>query len=287
MRPPGHGKKLSYYQFGATSLYASQVDQRFSYCLYVPESYDEDGTETYPLAVIVHGTGRAAQAYRDAFADFAEAQQCVILAPLFPCGIIEPGELNSYKYIKFHDLRFDEILLGIVDEVSGIYRLESERFLLFGFPGGGHFTHRFFYLHPERILGASIGAPGVITLLHQDRDWWVGVRDLEAQFGKALKLEAMRRVPVQMVVGGDDTETWEITIQPESSRWMPGANDAGANRQDRMRSLKQSFERAGIQVRHDVVPGVAHDGMEVLAPVKEFFSDVLTEAKSDKMAAAR
>ena len=62
-----HGKAISYYGFGRTSMYACQYDQRFSYCLYVPESYEEEGSTTYPLAVIVHGTNRPAQEYRDRF----------------------------------------------------------------------------------------------------------------------------------------------------------------------------------------------------------------------------
>ena len=69
----GHGKKLSYYDFGHTTVYASRYDQRFAYCAYVPHDYEEDGDKTYPLAVIVHGTERGMEAYRNAFADFAEA----------------------------------------------------------------------------------------------------------------------------------------------------------------------------------------------------------------------
>ncbi len=69
----GPWQKLSFYDFGATTFFASQFDQRFSYCLFVPEDYDEDGTETHELIVIVHGTGRTAAQYRDYFANFARA----------------------------------------------------------------------------------------------------------------------------------------------------------------------------------------------------------------------
>ncbi len=278
-KTPGHGTNLSYYGFGRTTMFACQGDQRFSYCLYVPESYDEEGTTTYPLAVVVHGTNRTAQEYRDAFAGFGEASQCIVLAPLFPAGIIEPGELSSYKFIKFHDIRFDHLLLAMVDEVAALYRVEPERFLLHGFSGGGHFAHRFFYLHPERLRGVSIGAPGLVTLLDGERDWWVGVRDIERVFGTALDEAAMRAVPVQMVIGGDDTDTWEITVEPGSRSWMDGANDAGVTRLDRLRSLRESFERAGIAVRHDIVAGVGHDGYAVLNPVKAFFAECLGEKR--------
>jgi hypothetical protein len=274
----GHGKRISHYGFGRTTLFACQYDQRFSYCLYVPESYDEDGEDTYSLAVIVHGTNRTAQEYRDRFVDFAEREQCIIMAPLFPCGIDEPGELNNYKFIEYHDIRFDHVLLAMVDEIAAIYRLQADRFLMHGFSGGGHFAHRFFYLHPRRLLGVSIGAPGVVTLLDESHDWWVGVRDLEHRFGIAPDFPPMREVPVQMVIGGDDTETWEIAIKPEHKLWMPGADLAGVDRQDRMASLRQSFERHGIAVRQDTVPGVGHSGYALLDPVKAFFSAVLSAA---------
>jgi hypothetical protein len=279
-RHAGHGKKISYYGFGKTTMFACQYDQRFSYCLYVPQDYDEDGDTSYPLAVIVHGTNRPAQEYRDRFADFAEREQCIILAPLFPAGIIEPGELSSYKFIKFHDIRFDHVLLAMVDEIAETYRIEDTRFLLHGFSGGGHFAHRFFYLHPNRLMGVSIGAPGIVTLLDERYPWWVGVADLQEEFSVSLDIPSMRGVPVQMIVGGEDTETWEITIPESSPLWMPDAHVSGTTRIDRIASLRDSFEGHGINVRHDIVPGVAHNGYQVLGTVQEFFSETLNARSS-------
>lgn len=272
--------KLGYYDIGATPFFALQADQRVSYCLHVPRGIETEDPARYRLVVTMHGTGRTATAYRDAFADFAEAHRCVILAPLFPVGLIEPGELSNYKRIKFHDMRFDRLLLAMVDEVTAKYGIDARRFLLFGFSGGGHFTHRFLYLHPNRLAGASIGAPGGVTLLDDTRDWWVGTRNFAAEFGQPLDYGAMRRVQVQMVIGAEDKETWEITLKPGDRGWMPDANIAGVTRLDRMQSLKASFERHGIAVRHDVVPGVAHQGTAVLAPVKAFFADVLKAARA-------
>ena len=275
----GQTTELAYYGLGATPLFACQADQRFSYCLYVPTSYPQDQDREWPLAVIVHGTDRPAQGYRDAFADFAEEHTCIILAPLFPGGITAPWELNSYKFMRAEDVRFDHVLLAMVDEVASAYNIDARRFLIHGFSGGGHFSHRMFYLHPDRLLGVSIGAPGVVTLLDEEHDWWVGVRNLEEIFGTEIDIAAMRQVAVHMVVGGNDVDTWEITVTPDTRLWMVGANMAGANRQDRMISLKQSFERHGIRVRHTVVEGLGHEGFKVLDPVKQFFADVLAERR--------
>ncbi|MDB6168228.1 MAG: hydrolase [Verrucomicrobia bacterium] len=274
---PGHGKRLSYYEFGATSLFACQMDQRFSYCLYIPRAYDEDGTNDYPLVVLIHGTERGAQRYRDEFIEFAEQHQCIVLAPLFPCGILKPGELDNYKFIRYQTIRYDEILLSMVAEISARYRLNGARFLIHGFSGGGHFVHRFLYLHSERLAGASIGAPGLVTLLDPGKPWWVGTGNLRAEFGIEVDLAKIRKVPVQMVVGAADTETWEITPDDKSPRWMPGINDAGKTRIERLQALHRCFLGHGIGVRFDLVPNVGHEGWDpaLLARVKDFFASTL------------
>ena len=89
------------------------------------------------------------------------------------------------------------------------------------------------------------------------------------------KAEALARVPVQMVVGDADLETWEITHKPGGTYWMEGANDAGRTRPERLRALAGSFERAGVHVRFDLVPGVSHERTKVLCLVEDFLADVL------------
>lgn len=277
----GHGKRLSYYDFGATTVYAARDDPRFSYCAYIPESYDEEGERRYPLVVLVHGTERGMLRYRDLFAEFAEREQAIVLCPLFPANICFPGDLSSYKLIKAHGLRYDAVLLGMVDEMAAKYRLlGDDRVLMYGFSGGAHFTHRFLYLHPERLLGASIAAPGVVTLLDRDHDFWVGVRDLEAQFGKPLDLDRIREVPVQLLIGEDDLETWEITIRPEDAWYMPGADLAGPDRNARIRSLERSLRSAGVSVRLETAPGVAHDDRPLVPKAQAFFAARLAEVRT-------
>jgi hypothetical protein len=81
----------------------------------------------YSLAVIIHGNERAAQKFRGAFKDFAEATNTIILAPLFPGGIIDPHDVDNYKFIKFHDIRFDEVLLSMVEEIATKYRVSDQQ----------------------------------------------------------------------------------------------------------------------------------------------------------------
>lgn len=269
-------RPVPYYGYGATTVFASRADQRFAYCLYVPTDYKRSAERRYRLIVAVHGTERGFMYYRDAFADVAERTGCIVLAPLFPVGIGVPGDLEGYKFLDAAGVRYDLLLLEIVAEVAETYRVDVDRFLLYGFSGGGHFAHRFFMLHPDRLAAVSIGAPGIVTLLDDRFDYWAGTRDVEARFGIRIDLAAMRDVAVHLLIGGDDTETWEIALSPDDPDWwVDGAEHQGETRLDRMAALRRSYETHGIAVEQTVVPGVGHDDRELLGEVVRFFEGFL------------
>ncbi|MEW2500626.1 alpha/beta hydrolase [Amycolatopsis sp. CA-161197] len=258
---------------GATPFFASGHDQRLSYGLFVPTDHTPEAAPL-PLVVVQHGTGRSAERYRDQWADFATRHRCVILAPLFPAGIGKRRELHSFKFLEYDGIRFDEELLHIVEEVGEEFNTETETFFLHGFSGGGQFAHRFFYAHPGRLAGISIGAPGRITQLDDSLPWWLGTGGFREKFGIELDLAALRRVPVQMVVGSADVETWEIN-NAGGPNWMDGVEKTGRTRIERIETLRDSFERSGLSVRFDVVPGVAHQGSRVIPVVQDFFAGLL------------
>ncbi len=265
------------YELHNAACRACQADPRFSYFLYFPEAYAPETASQHTLCVLIHGSSRTPYIYRDLFADFAERHQCVVLAPMFPVGITDADDFSSYKFLKAGKLRYDHVLLAMVEEVSNRYGLPGERFLLHGFSGGGHFVHRFFYLHARRVLALSIGAPGMVTLLDDRLDWHCGIKGMAELLNAPIDWSGMRQVPVQMVIGADDTETWEITIKPGNRYWMPGVNDAGTNRLQRLEALRQSFLKAGVSVQHDIVAGVAHEGYRLVEAVQVFFAAALAQ----------
>lgn len=255
-----------FFHSGVTAFFALQSDQRFSYCLYVPTSHQK-ATRPLPLVVVVHGTNRTAERYRTMFREFAEEHDCIVLAPLFPAGIIDPDDLNNFKRILYHDIRFDEVLLSMIDQIGARYRVDTERFLLHGFSGGGQFVHRFAYLHPHRVSALSIGAPGRITRINPDVPWWLGTADVKEVFGIDLDLAELAKVPVQMLVGAEDTETWEIA--------EPGIDAGGDTRVERLLTLRDNWKAHGIDVRFDLVPGMGHSGSAAIPVAQDFFSGVL------------
>ncbi|WP_025031219.1 hydrolase [Nitratireductor aquibiodomus] len=267
------------YDYGETAIIASSIDPRFHMMLYVPPAAAEG--KKVDLLVAVHGTGRtSAFEFRDGFAEFGLYNDCAILCPIFPVNVRGDGARSGYKYMQEGDIRYDKVLLSMVEEMAGKYGQDWSKFAIFGYSGGGHFAHRFTILHPEKLWAASIGAPGSVTLLDPDRDWWVGVRDVAERFGKPFAASALARVAVHMVVGDADLETWEIAHAPGSAYFMEGANDAGATRPERLRSLKASFEAAGVNVTFDQLPGVAHDRMKCIGHAKAFLTRTLKDMRA-------
>lgn len=270
-------KDLSIYEIGFTPFFAAQADARFSYCLYVPKSYSASSDQRYNLIVLVHGTERSPSSYRHAFSSMAEDTDSIILAPLFPCNTFSDDDFDNYKMILCNGVRYDEILLSMVAEVTTKYRLKNDKFLMFGFSGGGHFTHRFFYLHPQRLQAISIGAPGMVTLLDNGYDFWVGTKNWSSVFGQEINYEALKQVKIQMLVGELDTELWEIGLTPEDELWMPGAELTGPfNRNVKMQALKQNYQSHGLEVEHAIVAGAGHITGHVIDAAVQYFYQQLS-----------
>lgn len=267
-------KELSYYDYGATTLYACQYDHRFSYFAYIPNNYHVHAEKKYPLVVLIHGTNRSVQRYRDEFKDFAEEEDVIVLVPVFPAGIETPDDLSSYKFIKSNSIRYDLVLLAMIDELSQKYRIQDDQFLLYGFSGGGQFVHRFYYLYPERLMAVSIGAPGRITYLDSNKKWYLGIENIEDEFNIKIDLEEMRKVPVHMVVGEEDTDGWEINNKHDPY-WVSGFEENGNTRIERLQALQKNYMTKGIDVYFDLVPGNGHKGLPLMPRVQQFFSKVL------------
>lgn len=277
---PDAARARAIYDLGHSTVFASRTDPRFSYCMYVPPHIDQ-AKHPMELVVIMHGTGRAFVEYRDAFAEFARWNDCIVLCPLFPVSPLGDGNRDGFKQLIEGDIRYDHILQGMVAEVGEKFGRDFSRFALFGYSGGGQFVNRYTLLHPETLWATSIGAPGSVTLLDPAQDWWVGVRGAEARFGKAVDIEALRQVAVHMIVGKADLETWEITHREGGKFFMPGANSAGATRPERLESLRRSFEAAGVKAVLDVVDNVPHDGLKCVGQVQDFLAAELRKLRNE------
>lgn len=261
---------LSGYHLGKTPSFACQADQRFSYCLYVPTTCARRGGGARML-VVIHDTLRNNQSLRDAFAAFAERSNTLVVAPLFPAGIADESDLDNYKYLRFRDIRFDELLLAMTAEVAHRYGVDDARFSLFGFSGGAHFAHRLLYVRPDRLEAVVAAAPGSVTLPSEAFKWWPGLADFPAIFGKPVPWDALRKVPVHLVVGSADTNPGGIVQSRDNPNWVEGASAAGANRVERLRTLHAQLRQRGANVTFEELAGVGHEPGPVIEAAVRYF----------------
>ena len=256
------------YAVGPTPFFHCQADARFAYCLHVPAS-------PQTLCVYVHGTERDASHYRDHLRAFAEENQVLIVAPLFPAGLYDAQDLDNYKYLLYQGVRYDHVLLSMLDEVRSTYHIGEDRFLLGGFSGGAQFAQRFTYLHPERLRAVSLAAPGRVTLLDDRFDWWPGTRNVKALFGQRIDITALRTVPVQLVIGKQDNE--DITIKKGNRYWADGANQAGTTRLERSQALYHHYQQQNIPVHYSTVDDCGHEWLPLMPPILDFYQSILKE----------
>lgn len=248
--------------------FAYAADPRLSWCMHLPPALAEGAGEVR-LLVAVHGSARGCMAYRDAFADFADRNRYVVLAPLFPVGVLGDGNPDGYKYLAEGDIRYDDALLGMVAELEQLLGLDFATFDLFGFSGGGHFAHRFYYLHPERLNAVVVGAPGGVTLLDDTQDFWLGTRDVSARFGRTIDIDALRRVRSALLVGENDTEPF--VYPPEYGSHIAGMEKLGRNRLERNATLYRNWRDHGVPTERLIVPGIAHAGLRAVPGAQTFF----------------
>ncbi|KAJ7230644.1 poly hydrolase [Mycena pura] len=251
---------------GKTPVFACTEDPRFSFSLYIPSAHSFDGPRI-PLLVAVHGLKRNTGGYINNLKDFSERHGIAVLCPLFPAGIIEPSDVHNYKDVLYRGIRYDRVLLAMLTQAHGVWRIETARFFLHGFSAGGQFAHRFLYLHAHRLRGISIGSPGSITRPSaRDAAWPAGLGDVEEVFGVAPDWEAIAGVPMQVLVGERDTETEGIARDDR----------AGRTRFERAHVLHAEFARCGVRACEiTIVRGVGHDGIKCLSAVEAWLAPLL------------
>lgn len=256
------GKRKILEHLSRMTAYSCMYDPRFIYFVYVPRNWlSSRRPERYNLAVLVHGSERAAESYRNNFIAFAEHTNTVVLAPLFPAGLINPDKIENYNFLRFEDIFFDVVLLKMIDEVNTRFPVNTDNIHLHGFSAGGQFVHRFMYVYPERLACVSIGAPGNVTFLDANMEWPAGIGGMEKPFGRTPDFDILRRIPVQIVVGGADTRI-DDPATPH-------------NRVELNQALFHNYQENGMNVRFSIVPGVGHDGLKVLPEVIPFFQEVM------------
>jgi dienelactone hydrolase len=291
--PPKYLK--SAFLVGNIPFKAAAIDQRFSYCMYIPEKQyieAQASSKLLPLIVIVHGTSRRVERSRDALVDLADHHGAVVLAPFFPAGIEDPNDIHNYKAIKYRDIRYDQVLLGIIDEVKQRWAaIATDKFYLVGYSGGGQFALRFLYLHPDKIEAAAIGAPGSITDLDDSKPWPAGIQDVESVFdGRKIDVDKIRTAgPIYLTVGDCDDKIpgngliqWLAENMKGKRQEQPHAERA-MSRKAGLIAFQKRLKELGIDTQLEIIPDAGHDMSKAMPGISIFLEELLTARQNSRI----
>lgn len=126
------------------SVSAQQTAEKFvletKYLLYLPEGYDTDKTKNWPLMVFLHGSGESG----------ADLEKVKVNGPprMIAQGYKYPMIVVSPQAPKPEGFKPD-ILIKMIDDLKGKYRIDADRVYLTGLSMGGYGTWKTAQEFPE------------------------------------------------------------------------------------------------------------------------------------------
>jgi len=224
-----------------------------NYYLYVPAKFSPGGQ----VLVVVHGASRTAEGYARRWLEIVERENLVLVAPLFA-----RRTFPDYQRLNFQGPRADVHLHAILDEVEQLTGALTQRFYLYGFSGGGQFSHRYALVHPERLVRVVVGAPGWWCLPDATLDYPLGIKKSamvppEVEF----RVDELLQVPLAVVVGEHDTERGRSLRQETTIDRLQGRNRVERG-QRWFALMRQLAEQKKIPYRFElhIVAGAGHSG---------------------------
>ena len=261
----------------------------YAYYLFVPDELRStaDSRAALSLLVIPNNTGTINDDISVHDADVkrkisfigpmlaAQAAAIPILVPVFPRPATEHRiythslDRDTMTTDKREFARFDLQLLAMIADARK--RLENEgiktetRVLMQGYSASGMFVNRFVFLHPDAVKAAIVGAPGgwpiapVAEYQKKKLTFPAGIADLKEVSGNKFNLKAVRRIPLFMILGAEDTNDavpmGDAYDQRESELVI---ELFGQTPVERFPLAEKLYRAAGLNAEFKLYPGTAH-----------------------------
>jgi pimeloyl-ACP methyl ester carboxylesterase len=157
---------------------------------YRPESWkDKD-----KIVFVMHGGGRNADDYLDAWVDLADKNNLLIVAPEFEnkfskytTNDYQEGNLMTFFGTKNPKSEWAfTVVENIFDYIKSANDITNEQYDIFGHSAGGQFVHRMVMLMPESRIGTAIAAnSGFYTLPHENIEFPYGTQNIDINLQKS------------------------------------------------------------------------------------------------------
>jgi dienelactone hydrolase len=195
--------------------------------VYKPEHYVGDG-----FVLLLHGASRAAEAYRDNAAEFADTYGRLVVVPLFdrerfPNRLYQFGgvfrEDGSFADAEERTYRFIPQLVEHIRQREGGAELP---YVILGYSAGAQFVARmsaFMDLDAERLIAMS---PGSTLFTTRDMDFGLGFGGLPDEFGSDERIRRYLALPLTVAIGTADREMAQL---PQGDAYDQGVHRYSRN----------------------------------------------------------
>lgn len=222
------------------------------YFAYIPQQGQRQGR----VMISIHGISRNAEEHLAGFAPQAEIHGAVMLAPFFPQQDFPHYQrLGTSSTEARADLAFDRIL-GDAAEWLGI---DPFPLRVFGFSGGGQFTHRYALFHPKRVERMALAASGWYTFPDPEHHYPHGLRPSAKWPRLKFSLRSFFRIETLVLIGEEDdlrTEDLNRSRRIDAAQGLTRV-ERGERWVGAMRALARAFH-VPSRIRLETVPNATH-----------------------------
>lgn len=159
---------------------------------YKPESWNDKDK----IVFVMHGGGRNADDYLNAWVELANKNNLLIIAPEFEnkfskytTNDYQEGNLFTFFGTKNPKSEWAyTVVENIFDHIKSVNNITNEQYDIFGHSAGAQFVHRMVMLMPESRIGTAIAAnAGFYSLPNQNLEFPYGIKNTETDLQKSYK----------------------------------------------------------------------------------------------------
>ncbi len=220
----------------------TQDEQGYPYYIFIPENI----SKSPKIFVSIHGITRNAAEHCLRYAQEFDFEDTIIITPLF----------SKERFKHFQILRADEhgnrpndALDAILKDVSERLGVQTERFTLSGYSGGGQFAHRYAMLYPDRVAKLILMAPGWYTFPDESVAYPEGVGKNPEFSDLQFYPKGLLPLPIEVIVGERDSR------RNKTLNRAPSIDEKqGKNRLERSQNWVKAL--VDLAIKHDRPPNV-------------------------------
>ncbi|WP_422354499.1 hypothetical protein [Roseivirga pacifica] len=159
---------------------------------YKPETWNDKDK----IVFVMHGGGRNADDYLNAWIDLANENNLLIIAPEFEnkfsnytTNDYQEGNLFTFFGSKNPKTEWAyTVVENIFDHIKSVNNITNEQYDIFGHSAGGQFVHRMVMLMPESRIGTAIAAnSGFYSLPNENLAFPYGIENTATDLQKSYK----------------------------------------------------------------------------------------------------